>query len=89
MIILYGLLWYGSIGCFLYNFNTFTLAEKLTVILVISGINVLSFINTSQYNRGVCEAHGLSQFRDSSLPTYIFKNTNLRKCRTSLRFPVF
>jgi competence protein ComGC len=48
MIILYGLLWYGSIGCFLYNFNTFTLAEKLTVILVISGINVLSFINTRE-----------------------------------------
>ncbi len=48
MIILYGLLWYGSIGYFLYNFNTFTLAEKLTVILIVSGMNILSFINTRE-----------------------------------------
>ena len=48
MIILYGLLWYGSIGYFLYNFNTFTLAEKLTVILIVSVMNILSFINTRE-----------------------------------------
>ena len=48
MIILYGLLWYGSIGYILYNFNTFTLAEKLTVILIVSGMNILSFINTRE-----------------------------------------
>ena len=48
MIILYGLLWYGSIGYFLYNFNTFTLAEKLTVILIVSGMNILSSINTRE-----------------------------------------
>ena len=48
MIILYGLLWYGSIGYFFFNFNTFTLAEKLTIILVISGVNLLSFINTKE-----------------------------------------
>jgi hypothetical protein len=48
MIILYTLLWYMSIGYFLYNLNTFTLAEKLTVILVVSGVNILSFINSKE-----------------------------------------
>ena len=48
MIILYGLLWYGSIGYFLYNFNEFILSEKLITILVISGVNLLSFINTQE-----------------------------------------
>ena len=48
MILLYTLLWYVSIGCFIYNFNTFTLVEKLTVILVVSGVNILSFINSKE-----------------------------------------
>jgi len=45
VVIIYTLFWYGSIGYFFFNFNTFTLAEKLTIILIISGVNLLSFIN--------------------------------------------
>ena len=48
MLITHSLIWYGALIYFIYNFNTFTLAEKLIVILVISGINVLSFINTKE-----------------------------------------
>ena len=48
MLIVYSLFWYGSIGCFIYNFNEFSLSEKLITILVISGVNLLSFINTQE-----------------------------------------
>ena len=47
-ILFYMFLFYLAITLFFWNFNTFTLAEKLTVILIVSGMNILSFINTRE-----------------------------------------
>ena len=48
MIVLYTIMWYGSIICFLYNINEFTLSEKLIFMLTVSGVNMLSFINSNK-----------------------------------------
>lgn len=48
MLIVHSLIWYGALIYFIYNFNTFTLAEKITVILIISGVNLLNMLQTQE-----------------------------------------
>jgi competence protein ComGC len=48
MLITHSLIWYGALIYFIYNFNTFTLAEKLTIILIVSGLNLLNILQTQE-----------------------------------------
>ena len=38
------ILFYICVGCFLYNFNTFTFQEKVIMFTLYSGINSISYL---------------------------------------------